>query len=153
MIRYNLVCDAGHGFDCWFPSSASYDDQSERGLVSCPACGSVKVTKAVMAPRVARTDRASARLPVPAAPSPEAPVRMVSEPERKVREMVKALHAHLAAHSEHVGERFPEEARKIHYGEAEGRSIHGQASLDEARALIEEGIEVAHLPILPEDRN
>lgn len=155
MIRYTLVCEAGHGFDCWFPSSDSYDDQSERGLVSCPACGSAKVAKAVMAPRVARTDRAPTTppVPVPDAPAPEAPVRMVSEPERKIREMVKALHAHLSAHSEHVGERFPEEARKIHYGEAESRSIHGQASLDEARALIEEGIEVSPLPVLPDDRN
>jgi hypothetical protein len=67
--------------------------------------------------------------------------------------MIKALHAHVAAHSEHVGDRFAEEARKIHYGEAEGRSIHGQASLDEARALIEEGIDVAPLPTLPDERN
>jgi hypothetical protein len=78
---------------------------------------------------------------------------MISEPERKMREMIKALHAHVAANSEHVGPRFAEEARKIHYGEAEGRSIHGQASLDEARALIDEGIDVAPLPVLPDDRN
>jgi hypothetical protein len=154
MIRYNLACDVPHTFECWFPSSDSYEDQVARGFVSCPACGSTKVAKAVMAPSVARRDRPS--LPAPVSnpvPAPEAPVRMISEPERKIRDMIKALHAHVAAHSEHVGERFSEEARKIHYGEAENRSIHGQASLDEARALIEEGIEVAPLPSLPDDRN
>ncbi len=154
MIRYNLVCDATHEFECWFPSSDSYEDQASRGLVACPACGSGKVSKAVMAPSVARRDRAAVPAPIPQpTPAPDTPVRMISEPERKIREMIKALHAHVAAHSEHVGERFPEEARKIHYGEAENRSIHGQASLDEARALIEEGIEVAPLPSLPDDRN
>jgi len=152
MIRYTLACDARHDFECWFPSSDSYDSQSERGLVACPSCGSTRVSKAVMAPMVARKDRPSAEA-LPPVPATEAPVRMIAEPERKLREMIKALHAHVAAHSEHVGDRFAEEARKIHYGEAEGRSIHGQASLDEARALIEEGIDVAPLPPLPDERN
>lgn len=152
MIRYNLVCEAAHGFECWFPSSDSYETQVARGLVTCPNCGSAAVTKAVMAPRVARKDRQPAPT-VPVAPAAEAPVRMISEPERQLREAIKALHAHVAAHSEHVGTRFAEEARKIHYGESEGRSIHGEASLDEARALIEEGIDVAPLPSLPEGRN
>ncbi|MCJ2015467.1 DUF1178 family protein [Methylobacterium sp. J-076] len=152
MIRYNLVCEAAHGFECWFPSSDSYETQVGRGLVTCPTCGTVAVSKAVMAPMVARTDRPSVPAPSPQLPA-EAPVRMISEPERKVREAIKALHAHVTATSEHVGERFAEEARKIHYGEAEGRSIHGRASLDEARALVEEGIDVAPLPPLPVDRN
>jgi hypothetical protein len=154
MIRYNLVCEAAHAFECWFPSSDSYEAQVSRGLVSCPACGDTRVSKAMMAPSVARRDRAP--VPVPTADTvqvPEAPVRMISEPERKIREMIKALHAHVAANSEHVGERFSAEARKIHYGEAENRSIHGQASLDETRALIEEGIDVSPLPPLPDDRN
>lgn len=150
MIRYNLVCEAAHGFECWFPSSDSYETQVSRGLVTCPHCGSGSVSKAIMAPMIARKDRAE--VPVPAL-TPETPVQMIAEPERKLREMIKALHDHVAAHSEHVGERFAEEARKIHYGEAEGRSIHGQASLDEARALIDEGIEVAPIPMLPDDRN
>lgn len=151
MIRYNLVCEAAHGFECWFPSSESYETQIARGLVTCPTCGSGAISKAVMAPMVARKSRPS--VPVAEAPPAEASVRMVSEPERKLREAIKALHAHVAATSEHVGERFAEEARKIHYGEAEGRSIHGQTSLEEARALIEEGIDVAPLPVLPDDRN
>lgn len=154
MIRYNLVCEAAHTFECWFPSSDSYEDQASRGLVSCPACGETRVTKAMMAPSVARRDRAPVAVPAAEAGSPpDAPVRMISEPERKIREMIKALHAHVAANSEHVGERFSVEARKIHYGEAESRAIHGQASLDEARALIEEGIDVAPLPPLPDERN
>ncbi|GJE37999.1 DUF1178 family protein [Methylobacterium persicinum] len=151
MIRYNLVCEAAHSFECWFPSSESYDTQIARGLVSCPTCGTTTVFKAMMAPRVARKDRVPP--PATSGPLPERPVTLISEPERTLREAIKALHAHVAATSEHVGARFAEEARKIHYGEAEGRSIHGQASLDEARALFDEGIEVAPLPFLPDDRN
>ena len=78
---------------------------------------------------------------------------MVAEPERRMRAMLRAMREHVTANAEHVGARFPEEARKIHYGEAEGRSIYGQASPDEARALIDEGIDVAPLPTMPDDRN
>lgn len=152
MIRYSLVCEASHGFECWFPSSDSYETQVAQGLVSCPICASTTVSKAMMAPTVARRDLALAQRPS-APPSADAPVPMISEPERTMRAMLKALHAHVAAHSEHVGDRFAEEARKIHYGEAEGRSIHGRASLDEARTLLDEGIDVAPLPSLPEDWN
>ncbi len=151
MIRYSLVCEAGHGFESWFPSSESYDTQVARGLVTCPVCDSVKVGKALMVPNVARTDRD--RAPVPQRDSPDAPVTMIAEPERQVRAMLRAFREHVVANSEHVGARFPEEARKIHYGEAEGRSIYGEASPAEARALIEEGIDVAAIPVLPDDRN
>lgn len=149
MIRYSLICEAGHGFESWFPSSDSYDAQVARGLVTCPVCDSTKVGKALMVPSVARTDRAPATPPAQS----DAPVAMIAEPERQVRAMLRALRDHVVANSEHVGARFPEEARKIHYGEAEGRSIYGEASPAEARALIEEGIEVAAIPILPDDRN
>jgi hypothetical protein len=151
MIRYSLVCEAGHGFESWFPSSDSYDEQAARGLVTCPVCDSAKVSKALMVPRVARTDRERSSVPVPA--QPDQPQTLIAEPERQIRAMLRALREHVVAHSEHVGARFPEEARKIHYGEAEGRSIYGEASPAEARALIEEGIEVAAIPILPDDRN
>ena len=151
MIRYSLVCEAGHGFESWFPSSDSYDAQSARGLVTCPVCDSANVGKALMAPSVARTDRE--RLPAQRPPQPEAPVTLVAEPERQLRAMLRALKEHVVANAEHVGPRFPEEARKIHYGEAEGRSIYGEASPDEARALVDEGIAVAALPVLPDDRN
>lgn len=155
MIRYTLACEAGHGFESWFPSSDSYDAQAARGLVTCPACGTARVSKALMAPALARTDRAP--MPEPAVPAvalpSEAPVTLVAEPERRMRAMLRALRAHVTATAEHVGARFPEEARKIHYGEAEGRSIYGQASPAEARALIDEGIDVAPLPTMPDDRN
>jgi hypothetical protein len=149
MIRYSLVCEAGHGFESWFPSSDSYDAQARRGLVACPVCDTTQVTKALMAPALARGDRAP---PVPV-PAPTAPMTMVAEPERKMRALLRALHEHVAANAEHVGARFPEEARKIHYGETEHRSIYGQASLEEARALVDEGIDVALLPPLPDDRH
>ncbi|MCJ2090625.1 DUF1178 family protein [Methylobacterium sp. E-005] len=151
MIRYSLVCEAGHGFESWFPSSESFDTQAARGLVACPVCDSTSVSKALMVPSIARTDRGR----IPAAPpvQTEAPVALIAEPERQVRAMLKALREHVVANAEHVGTRFPEEARKIHYGEAEGRSIYGEASPAEARALVEEGIEVAAIPILPDDRN
>lgn len=149
MIRYSLVCEAGHGFESWFPSSDSYDAQVARDLVTCPVCGGAKVEKALMLPNVARTDRS----PAPQAGQAAAPVTLVAEPERQVRALLRALREHLVANSEHVGARFPEEARKIHYGEAEGRSIYGEASPAEARALVEEGIDVAAIPVLPDDRN
>ena len=151
MIRYRLVCDIAHGFDSWFPSSESYDAQAARGLVTCPICDSAQVTKALMAPSLARTDRQA--LAAPAAAQSEAPVPMIAEPERQVRAMLRALREQVVANSEHVGTRFPEEARKIHYGEAEGRAIYGEASPAEARALIDEGIAVAPLPVMPDDRN
>jgi hypothetical protein len=151
MIRYSLICEAGHGFESWFPSSDSYDTQVARGLVTCPVCDSAQVSKALMVPSVARTDRDRPSAPVPA--RPDAPVTVIAEPERQLRAMLRALREHVVAHSEHVGARFPEEARKIHYGEAEERSIYGEASPAEARALVEEGIEVAAIPILPDDRN
>ncbi|APT34319.1 hypothetical protein MCBMB27_05028 [Methylobacterium phyllosphaerae] len=152
MIRYSLVCEAGHGFESWFPSSDSYDTQVERGLVTCPVCDSAKVSKALMVPSVARTDRARAPA-LPAKAEAEAPVTMVAEPERQLRAMLRALREHVVANAEHVGARFPEEARRIHYGETEGRSIYGEATPAEARALIDEGIEVAAIPVLPDDRN
>ncbi|GEP02584.1 DUF1178 family protein [Methylobacterium oxalidis] len=157
MIRYTLVCEADHTFESWFPSSGSFDEQSARGLVTCPLCGSAKVGKGLMTPRIARTDRSLPdRAAPPAAepaPSADAPVPMIAEPERKLRALLRAVREHVAQTAEHVGTRFPEEARKIHYGEVEERPIYGQATPDEARALIEEGIDVAPLPPMPEERN
>lgn len=158
MIRFTLACDASHTFESWFPSGAAYDEQAARGLVSCPICDSPHVSKAPMAPAVARTDRdrhpAAAQAPA-AAPSaaPPAAVPMIAEPERQLRALLKAVRAHVVSTAEHVGDRFADEARAIHYGEAEGRAIYGEASPGEARALAEEGIEVMPLPPAPDDRN
>jgi hypothetical protein len=165
MILYNLVCAKGHEFESWFAGSAAYDRQAKRGLVECPVCGSAKVEKALMTPRLARTRKstsaasetpaaAAASEPVlPAAPEPPAPVAVISPQERELRTKLRELREHLVKNAENVGQRFPEEARKMHYGEKEHRSIYGTASPDDAKALHEEGIEFAPLPVLPDERN
>jgi len=161
MIRYALACDQAHEFESWFPSSDAYDAQRKRGLVACPVCGSGKIEKQIMAPRLARTDRElvapppAPPVPAPAAPDAAAPQPMAvfSERERELRAMFKALREHVRKNADHVGDRFPDEARKMHYGEIEHRSIYGEASPIEARELIEEGIEIHPLPIIADERN
>ena len=159
MIRYALVCAKGHGFESWFQNSAAYDKQAKRGLVECPVCGNTKVEKAIMAPRIAGTrKRGKVLVPVPmgdvpAADAVKAPVAMVSPQEQEFRAKLKELREHLTKNAENVGGKFPEEARKMHYGEIEHRSIYGEASPDEARGLAEEGIEFHPLPVLPDERN
>lgn len=149
MIRYALFCDNGHEFESWFPSSTAYEEQRESGLVSCPLCHSQTIAKQIMAPSIARTE-------IPTAiPSPVPPQQMtlLSEKEQQIRTAIKALRHHVEKNAENVGERFPEEARKMHDGETEARSIYGQASFEETKALIEEGIDILPLPSLPDDKN
>jgi hypothetical protein len=156
MIRYALACDKGHGFESWFQDSAAYDRQAKRGLVTCPQCGSAKVEKAIMAPRLAASRKREAPAETPAGPAtgPEkSPVAMISPQEREVRAKLKELRDHLVKNADHVGPKFPEEARKMHYGEIEHRSIYGEASPEDAKSLAEEGIEFHPLPILPDERN
>ena len=168
MIRYALACNHGHAFESWFQNSAAYDKQVKRGLVTCPVCNSAKVEKTIMAPRVAGTKkRGTAAVPAAegAAPSPAAssapapstdvpaPVAMVSPQEREFRKKLKELREHLTKNADYVGQKFPEEARKMHYGEIEHRSIYGEASPDQAQELHEEGIEFHPLPVLPDERN
>ena len=172
MIRYALACEQGHDFESWFSNSAAYDKQRKRSLVTCPLCGSAKVEKAIMAPSVASS--ASINTAVPELPEPQppvaspppppvqpapmpapqkTPVAMMSPPERELRQKLKELRDHIVKNANYVGPRFPEEARKIHYGETEHRSIYGEASPEEAKELYEEGIEFHPLPILPDDKN
>lgn len=139
MIKYRLQCANGHEFEGWFASSASYDDQVAAGHVACPECQSRDVGKSVMAPYVAVRAR------------PEAGTDEV--PARRYRNLVQHVSRAVVATSEDVGERFPEEARKIHYREVAERPIRGTASAQEARALVEEGVEIMALPRLPEDNN
>ena len=160
MIRYALICQQGHEFESWFQDSAAYDKQAKRGLVSCPHCGSAKVEKAIMAPRLsATTKRRSKAIEAPetapeAAPAPApAPVAMISPQEQEIRAKLKELRDHLTKNADNVGAKFPEEARKMHYGEIEHRSIYGVASPEEAKELSEEGIEFHPLPSLPDERN
>ena len=160
MIRYALICQQGHKFESWFQDSAAYDKQAKRGLVSCPHCGSAKVEKAIMAPRLSATaKRRSKAIEAPetapeAAPAPvPAPVAMISPQEQEIRAKLKEFRDHLTKNADNVGAKFPEEARKMHYGEIEHRSIYGVASPEEAKELSEEGIEFHPLPSLPDERN
>ncbi|MEO8420995.1 MAG: DUF1178 family protein [Hyphomicrobium sp.] len=139
MIKYRLQCTHGHEFEGWFASSASYDSQVEAGQLTCPECNSREVGKSIMAPNVATRAR------------PDGPAE--DDVPFRYRNLVREVTRVLTTSSEDVGARFPEEARKIHYREVEQRAIRGTASLDEARALVEEGVEIMALPRLPEDTN
>jgi hypothetical protein len=176
MIRYALNCEQGHIFESWFQNSAAYDKQSKRGLIACPVCGSAKIEKAIMAPQIVAPKIEAPRLaqseaaapasanasptaphpapspPLPPAP-PKTPVAMMSAAERELRHKLKELRDHITRNAHYVGPQFPEEARKIHYGETEHRSIYGEASPEEAKQLHEEGIEFHPLPVLPDDKN
>jgi hypothetical protein len=159
MIRYTLSCERGHEFESWFANSEAYDKQAKRKLVTCPVCNSAKVEKTIMAPSLtsglARPDIAEPSPPPTAPPATpaKAPVAMMSPPERELRQKLKELRDHVTKNATNVGAKFPEEARKIHYGETEHRSIYGEASPEEAKALHEEGIEFHPLPMLPDDKN
>jgi hypothetical protein len=157
MIRYAIACNRGHTFDSWFADSAAYDKQVKRKLVACPQCGSTSVEKAIMAPRLATSKRPRAApeaLPT-AAPdkAPAAALAILSPQEQELRSKLKELRQHLTKNADNVGQKFPDEARKMHYGEIEHRSIYGEASPEDAKELAEEGIEFHSLPILPEERN
>jgi hypothetical protein len=155
MIRYALRCDHGHAFESWFQSSAVYESQRKRKLVTCPVCDSAKVEKAIMAPQITRKGRGKTVEPdaAPATQTPE-PAQLVMAPhERELLSKLRELRDHVTKNADNVGQKFPEEARKMHYGDIEHRAIYGEASPDEARSLIDEGVEVLPLPVLPEDRN
>jgi hypothetical protein len=157
MIRYNLRCDRGHAFESWFQSSSAYESQERRELVSCPACGSVKVERAIMAPQIVSKKGRDSAAPSPAAAPAEvaapASTPLMMAQERELRAKLKELRDHIVKNADNVGERFPNEARKMHYGDIEHRPIYGEASPEEARSLIDEGVEVSPLPVLPDDRN
>ena len=157
MIRYALRCEHDHAFESWFQSSSAFDSQVKRKLVACPVCESTRVEKAIMAPQIVskKGRETAASAPVPAQPPEAAPGAqpLVMAQEHELRAKLKELRDHIVKNADNVGERFPNEARKMHYGEIEHRPIYGEASPEEARALIDEGVEVSPLPVLPEDRN
>ena len=131
MIVYSLRCDKAHAFEGWFRDGAAFDKQAKAGKVACPECASVKVEKAPMAPRLARQSK-----------SPElSPAEM--------RQALLKMRKHIEANCDYVGPNFAEEARKIHYGEAERKSIYGESTAEEAQALAEEGIEFGRIPWVP----
>lgn len=160
MIKYRLRCEHDHEFEGWFRRGADYDVQAAGGLLSCGQCGSRRIEKALMAPNVTPSDKRAtptaasetSAAPAPAATSPM-PEAMAAGMPPQVLEMARRIRAHLREHAENVGPRFAEEARRIHYNEAEPRGIYGQASPREAMELSEEGIEVHSLPSLPDDAN
>lgn len=147
MIHYDLTCENGHAFDGWFRDSATFDVQAAEGLVTCTACGSAHVEKQLMAPGI----------PVKANSKSEAPQKVMAGPVdprlAMMMDMVREMRKQVEANAEYVGDRFAEEARKIHYEETEQRGIYGVVSPGDAKALIEEGIAVHPLPRLPEDGN
>ncbi|MEP1090256.1 MAG: DUF1178 family protein [Rhizobiaceae bacterium] len=142
MISFNLSCDKEHEFDGWFSSSADFDGQLGKGLVACPVCDSQTVVKSLMSPQVA-TGRQKERVAL-------ATQNMA---RNEIVRQMKELRETMTDGAEDVGSRFPEEARKIHYGETEQRGIYGEANQEEVASLVEEGVEIVPLPTLPDEAN
>ncbi len=158
MIHYALRCGAGHEFDGWFKSSASFDTQAGGGLLDCPLCGTTQVGRALMAPRV-NTSQAVApqetaaptkAVAVPAAPAATAPVSgAITAMPDQVRAVLQRIRAEVEQKCEYVGAAFPQAARRMHTGEQPARAIYGEATPDEAAALAEDGIDVTRIPWVP----
>ena len=141
MIRFSLSCDNDHAFDGWFRDGEDFERQRKRGLVSCPVCHSVRVEKALMAPAVS-TGRKQDKIAL-----------AMGEEQRKALAKLKAMADEARKNADYVGDKFAEEARRIHFGETEPRGIYGEATADEARGLIEDGVEFVPLPSFPDDQN
>jgi hypothetical protein len=153
MIRFALKCNEGHEFEAWFRNGDTYERQAKRGEVRCPDCGSAKVAKAIMAPAIAKgARRAPAEAPAPETPAPaETKPAPAADPGEmhvagKLREALREMRRFIEKNAEYVGPKFADEARKMHKGESDERSIYGEASDAEAQALEEEGIEFGRIP-------
>lgn len=141
MIRFSLCCEHDHDFDGWFRDNADFDKQKMRGLVSCPVCNSPKVEKALMAPSV-QTARKSEKVAL-----------SMSAEQKQLMGKLKELTDKMKQNADYVGDKFPEEARKIHFGETDPRGIYGEASPDEVKELLDDGVEIMPLPNIPDDTN
>ncbi|MCR4267948.1 DUF1178 family protein [Nitratireductor sp. ZSWI3] len=141
MISYSLICEHDHAFEAWFRNGADFEAQRQQNLVSCPHCGSSSVEKALMAPAVS-TGRRKAQIAM-----------AMGEEQKKALAQLKELSKKVRENADYVGDKFAEEARRIHFGETEARGIYGEATADEAKSLIEDGVEFMPLPALPEDQN
>jgi hypothetical protein len=150
MIRYDLICEDGHEFDGWFSNSAAFDEQSRKGLVSCVSCGSTKIEKQLMAPGIPAKGN---RKPEPTQAAKPMLASAFDPRQQKLMQLMREVRKAVEENAEYVGDKFAEEARKIHYEEAEKRGIYGETTAQDAEALVEEGIEIHPLPILPEDGN
>ena len=141
MIRFSLCCDQDHDFEAWFRSNDDFEQQKKRGFVECPSCGSNKVEKALMAPAVS-TGRKREKIAL-----------AMGEQQKKAMAEIKALAEKIKENADYVGPKFAEEARKIHFGEADQRGIYGEATQEEAQGLAEDGIGFMPIPVLPDDQN
>lgn len=141
MITYSLACENHHKFDAWFRSAEAYDEQHGKGIVTCPVCGSGKVDKALMAPALSRakTDKVSLSQGHPM--------------QAEIREFLRAMRKKVTSEADYVGDKFAEEARKIHFKETDPRGIYGEATRDEVASLLEDGVDFLPLPQLPEEAN
>ncbi|MGE4482455.1 DUF1178 family protein [Acidocella sp.] len=151
MIHYQLHCEAGHEFDGWFKDSAGFEKQVAAGMVACPSCGNVQVSRALMAPSIPRKGREVAPVPVPEPPpatlaAPQAAGGAIPD---SVRAALQKLREEVEKNCDYVGADFAEEARRIHQGEAAQRGIYGESSEEEAEALAEDGIAFARIPWVP----
>ncbi len=141
MIRFTLACEHDHTFEGWFRNGEDYDKQRKRGFVECPECGSTHVDKALMAPAVS-TGRRQEKIAL-----------AQGDEQRRVMGALKELSKKMRENADYVGDKFAEEARKIHFGEADARGIYGEATPDEVKGLADDGVEFMPIPVFPEDRN
>ncbi|RJG43903.1 MULTISPECIES: DUF1178 family protein [unclassified Mesorhizobium] len=141
MIKFSLTCERSHDFEGWFRNNEDFEKQQKRGLVDCPTCGSHKIEKALMAPAVS-TGRKKEKIAL-----------AMNEQQRAAMAQLKALSEKIRENSDYVGDKFAEEARKIHFGESDARGIYGEATLDEAKSLAEDGVEFMPIPTFPDDQN
>jgi len=142
LINFNLNCDGDHQFDGWFSSSNDFDVQLKQGFLTCPVCESANITKSLMSPTVT-TGRQKEKVAL----------ATMAANHKEVASQLKVLRDKMTEGAEDVGRRFPEEARKIHYGETESRGIYGEANKEEVTSLVEEGVDIMPLPILPDEAN
>ena len=149
MILYQLKCDKEHSFEAWFKDSQAFERQSKRKLLSCPTCGSSKVTKALMAPRIGKSG--SDKHPQATQPAPAGSSLKLTPAAVELKKKLKGLQSQIAKECDYVGSNFAEEARKIHYGEVTPHGIYGEASTEDAKELVDEGIEFSPIPWLPEE--
>ena len=156
MILYRLRCTKGHEFESWFKDSKTYERQEKKSLIGCAICGDAKVSRAPMAPRIGKGGAKTVEVEAPAAAPASAPspaqqqmAALAKHMPKELREALLKVRAEVEKNCEHVGEKFAEEARKIHYGESDKRGIYGETSDEEAEALAEEGIEFGRLPWIP----
>ena len=146
MIVFDLICSQEHVFEAWFGSSQDFEKQKETGLLECPICGVDDVSKAVMAPNLGRKGNQKSEPSAVKIESPANQEQMVTGSAKDMLSIMRKLKQHVEQNFEHVGQDFPEEARKIHFGEAEERGIYGEASAEETEALLDEGIDIFPLP-------